>query len=398
MFDRVKKLVGLGSEEEDEDSGSTGVVMPTDSAVIKKTAKKVDLSRGDVKEAVENFQEMGAMAYPAIDERAVGREEKGSGKMGEEGPSFLYAIYEDDDVLVVGGAKSTIVTFASRLHLSNTETEAVTTAHRIAADMNGFSEHTVMDDIFLVPKKKKKTKSKSNSFGGIMGGKEDDEDSEEEKHVRELEESGFKLDASEVFDSPPEVEDQKLFGLTYRCEDGTMEVTLKPKDNEEEYHAVVKPNGDLLIPREIAVGLGVGRREVDWHDEDGKVIGRMKNGTSDKEVENFVRTSLSRDNIEGEIQAYLPDSHAAQVGVGEGDEAAVHLEPSDDGFAIVLTTDVSKGQPENSVEIRDIGTGTDMLCFAVPEEMAVILGVEDDEERQVEWGLRGNEMVGSVVQ
>ena len=397
VVDRIKKLVGMGSGGEDEgsSSGSDSAIMPTDSGVIKKTAKKVDLSRGDVKEAVENFQELGAMAYPAIDERAIGKDEKGDTKMGEEGPSFLYVIYEDDDVLAVGGAKSTILTFASRLNLTNKETQAVTEAHRVAADMNGLSEHTVMDDIFIVPKRG--TKEEVRSFAAANEEREKEVDMGDEG-ARELEENGFKLKASEVFESPPKPDDNEYFGVRYGCEEGAVEVTLEPEVGEDEKHrAVVQPNGDLLMPREIAVGLGVGHRDVEWEDEDGKVVGRMKNGTTDKEVENVVRTSLSMDNIEEEVQAHLPDSHVSRVGIKEGDEASVRLEPNDDDFAMVLKTDVPDAPSETSVEIKNIGTGTDMLCFAVPDEVAGLLGVDDDEDRQVEWGVRGDEMVGSVV-
>jgi len=395
VLDRIRKLVGMGADEEDTDSGGDGAIMPTNSRVIKKTAKKVDLSTGEVKEAVENFQELGAMAYPAIDERAVGKDEKAESKMGEEGPSFLYVIHEDEDVLVVGGAKSTILTFAGRLNLTNKETEAVTVAHRLAAGMNGLSEHTVMDDIFMVPKGGKK--KGATSFGGAEDTGRDDAE-EEDEAARELEESGFTISASEVFDTPPEVEEKEYFGLDCGCKDGAVEVTLEPGNGEREQHrAVVQPNGDLVIPREIAVGLGVEHRDIEWEDENGKVVGRMRNGSVEKEVEKVVRTSLSMDSIEEEVQAYLPDSHVSRIGVGEGDRAAIRLEPDGEEFAMVLTTDASDAPSETSVEIKNIGTGTDMLCFAVPDEIARLLGVDDDEERQVEWGLRGDEMVGSVV-
>ncbi len=395
VFERIKKLVGRGADEEDTDSGGDGAIMPTNSGVIKKTAKKVDLSRGDVKEAVENFQELGAMAYPAIDERAIGTEEKAESKMGEEGPSFLYVIHEDEDVLVVGGAKSTIVTFAGRLNLSNKETEAVTVAHRIAANMNGLSEHTVMDDIFMVPKRGKRKAPSSFADANEAGSDEAKRDAQD---AREPEESGFTISASEVFDSPPDVEENEYFGVSYGCKDGAVEVTLEPGTGGREKHrAVVQPNGDVVIPQEISVGLGVENRDIEWEDENGKAVGRMRNGSAEKEVKNPVRTTLSMDNIEEDLQAYLPDSHVSRIGISEGDTAAVRLEPDGDELAMALSTDTSYAPSEAMVEVRNIGTGTDMLCFAVPEEIAGLLGVDDDNERQVEWGIRGDKMVGRVL-
>jgi hypothetical protein len=394
VFERIKKLVGRGADDEDTGTGGDGAIMPTNSKVIKKTAKRVDISRGDVKEAVENFQELGAMAYPAIDERAIGMEEKGDTKMGEEGPSFLYVIHEDEDVLVVGGAKSTIVTFAGRLNLSNKETEAVTVAHRTAAKMNGLSEHTVMDDIFMVPKREKK--KKTGAFEG-PGEERGDETQNDPGDSGELEDGGLRISASEVFDSPPDVEEEEYFGVSYGCKDGAVEVTIEPDVGRQKHRAVVKPNGDVVMPREIAVGLGVEHRDVDWEDRNGKAVGRMRNGSVEKEAEDLVRTSLSMDNIEEDVQAYLPDGHVSRIGVSDGDEAAVKLEPDGDELVMVLSTDTSDVPPEAMVEIRNIGTGTDMLCFAVPEEIAGLLGVDDEKERQVEWGINGDEMVGSVV-
>jgi hypothetical protein len=394
VFERIKKLVGRGADDEDTGTGGDGAIMPTNSKVIKKTAKRVDISRGDVKEAVENFQELGAMAYPAIDERAIGMEEKGDTKMGEEGPSFLYVIHEDEDVLVVGGAKSTIVTFAGRLNLSNKETEAVTVAHRTAANMNGLSEHTVMDDIFMVPKREKK--KKTGAFEG-PGEERGDETQNDPGDSGELEDGGLRISASEVFDSPPDVEEEEYFGVSYGCKDGAVEVTIEPDVGRQKHRAVVKPNGDVVMPREIAVGLGVEHRDVDWEDRNGKAVGRMRNGSVEKEAEDLVRTSLSMDNIEEDVQAYLPDGHVSRIGVSDGDEAAVKLEPDGDELVMVLSTDTSDVPPEAMVEIRNIGTGTDMLCFAVPEEIAGLLGVDDEKERQVEWGINGDEMVGSVV-
>lgn len=394
VFDRVKKLVGRSSDEEG-DSGGDHVVMPDDSGVIKKTAKKVDLSKGDIKEVVERFQEAGAMAYPAINDRAVREGDDRSSKPNDEdGPSFFYVIYEDDEVLVVGGAKSLIRTFAERLNMSKTETKAVITANRLAADRNGLSEHVVMDNIFMVPKQ---GGSGAPKLEGLTE-KEEEEADEKEESIREVEENGFAIQASEVFENPPNLEERKHFGVTYRRDGNTITLTLNPNAvDDKSYHAVIQPEGEILIPHEIAIGLEVKHHDVDWEREDGKIIGTIKNGRMEEEVVDVVRTKLARDNIEEEIQAHLPSSHTNTLGINEEEEVGLRLEPKDDDFAMVLSSDPEEAPTDRTVRIKNIGTGTEILCFAVPDEVADVLGVNDGEEKQLEWGLRGDELVGTVV-
>ena len=391
VFDRVKKLVGGGSDDEGN-SGGDNVVMPDDPGVVKKTAKEVDLSKDEVKEVVERVQEVGAMAYPVIEERAVREDEDRSSKPnGEDGPSFFYVIYEDDEVLVVGGAKSLIRTFAGRLNMSKTEREAVTTANRLAANKNDLSEHVVMDDIFMVPKE-------GGSDAPNIGLTEKKEMGSDEKAdgIQEVEENGFGIQVSEVFDEAFDIEEKKHFGVTYGHEEGMITITLNPEaTGEESYHAVIQPEGEIFIPQKLAVGLEVEHRDVDWEKEEGKIIGRIENGRMEDDVVDVVRTKLAKDNIEEEVQAHLPGSHTSTLGINEDEEVALRLEPQDDDFAMVLSSDTN-GETR-SVRIKNIGTGTEILCFAVPEEVADVLEVNDDRERQLEWGLRGDELVGTVV-
>lgn len=393
VFDRVKKLVG-GSSDEEGNSGSDNVVMPDDSGVIKKTAKKVDLPRSEVKDVVERFQEVGAMAYPVIDDRAVREDDDRSSKPNdEEGPSFFYVIYEDDEVLVIGGAKSLIRTFAERLNMSKTETEAVITANRLAANRNGLSEHVVMDDIFMVPKQ---GGSGAPELEGLTETEEKEADEKADK-IQEIEENGFAIRASEVFGDSPDLEEKQHFGVNYTSKGNTITLTLNPDaTGDESHHAVIHPEGEILIPQELAVGLEVEHREVDWEKDEGKIIGRMENGRMDEEVVDVVRTKLAKDNIEEEVQAHLPSSHTNTLGINEEEKVSLRLEPKDEDFAMVLSSDTDDGTTR-TVRIKNIGTGTEILCFAVPEEVADVLDVNDGEERQLEWGLRGDELVGTVV-
>jgi len=397
VFDRVRNLIGGSSDKEGSDT-KEDVVMPTNPGVIKRTSKEVDLSRGDIKEAIERFQEVGAMAYPAIDKRAVrdGDDKSSKPMSDDDGPSFFYVVHEDDGVLVVGGAKNLLLTFADRLNLSNTETRAVTTAHRIAADMNGFSEHMVMDDIFMVPKREASGDAAlSLGTGKGSGGAE-----KKGERIREIEENGFALNTSEVLDELPDIEEKKRLGASYGCEGGSITLTLNPKDAEDgSHHAVMQPGGDLLLPQEIALGLEIEHRDIDWRMDDGNVVGRMEDGLIEDEVVDKVRTKLAKDSIEEEVQAHLPGSHTSTLGIGEDNEVAIYLEPDKDGdgFLMVLRPDGEGAPTDRTVEIKDIGTGTEMLCFAVPENIADVLDINDDEERQIEWGMREDEMVGEVV-
>ncbi|MDZ7687164.1 MAG: hypothetical protein U5J64_00315 [Halobacteriales archaeon] len=401
VFERVRNLVGGGSDKETNSGGGESVVMPTDSKIIRKTAKEVDLSKGEVKDVVERFQEVGAMAYPVIDERAVRGDDDKSGKPNDdEGPSFLYVIHEDDDVLVIGGAKNIILTFAGRLNLTNTETRAVTTANRLAGNLNGFSEHIVMDDIFIVPKDGRSGVSKE-SLGGLTETKTDDDTSEEkEDRIQEVEENGFTLRVSDLFEEEPDLDDKMHFSVTYGCDNGKITLVLDPKaSSDEPHHAVIHPDGEMFIPHEIAVGLGVKHREVEWENEDGKVVGRMGNGRAQEEFEtdDVVRTTLAKDNVDDEVQAHLSGSHTSSLGIDVGDEVALYVEPGDDDFSLVLSPDVSNTPSDRTVEIKNIGTGTEMLCIPLPEEIAEILDVNDNEERQIKWGASEDRLVGTVV-
>ena len=395
VFDRVKeKLTGSGSGERETD-----VVMPADSAVIKKTAKNVDLSREEVEDAVKRFQEVGAMAFPVIDKKAV-RGEGSTNVKDEETPSFLYAVHEDDEVLVVGGAKNILLSLADRLEMSNAERRAVTQAQRIAADANGFSEHMVMDDVFMVPKEKRFV-SRFNGLDDVGAESSNgaaDRLRDKMDGVREVEENGFVLETPERFGDALNLEEKKYFGVTYGSDRESLRLELDPSAGGDDVrHGVIQPNGNIHIPREIAVGLGVEHREVDWRMEDGRVVGIMQDGTIDDDIVDTVRTSLVEDNVNDQVRAHLAGSHTRTLNIEEGDEMAVYLEPDEDDFAIVATPRIFEAPTDAVVEVENIGKGTEMICFALPDEIADVLGVDDGKDRQVEWGIRGDELVGNVV-
>jgi len=397
VFDRVKRrLTG-----EDEEKVETSVTMPADPKVIKETAEDTDLSRDEVEDAVKRFQEVGAMALPVIDKKAV-RGEDGTSVKDDETPSFLYAVHENEEVLVVGGAKNVLLSLADRLEMSNAETRAVTLAQRVAADANGFSEHMVMDDVFMVPKEKRfvsrfdgleDVDGEGGDGGGAAEALRDKMDG-----VREVEKNGFVLETPDRFGNALNLDEKKYFGVTYGSGRGTLTLELDPAASGDDVrHGVIKPNGNIHIPREIAVGLGVEHRGVEWKMKNGKVVGEMEGESTDHEPEDTVRTSLVEDNVNEEVRAHLSSNHTKMLNIEEGDELAVYLEPNGGDFAVVATPHILDAPTDAIIEVENIGKGTEMICFSLPEEVADVLGVDDGRDRQVEWGIRGDELVGSVV-
>lgn len=395
VFDRVKEKISGGGEDDTE----SGVVMPADSKIVKKTSKEVDLPRDETEEAVKKFQEVGAMAYPVIDKKAVRGDDKSSKAKEEGSPSFLYAVHENEEVLVVGGAKNILLTLADRLDMSNTETRAVTLAQRLAAERNGFSEHMVMDDVFMVPKEKRFA-SRFDGLDDIAGGDGNgaaDKIRDKMDGVREVEENGFVLETPDRFEEALNLRDKKYFGVSYASNGRVMKIALDPKGREHSFHSVIQPNGNIHIPHEIAVGLGVEYREISWSMEDGKIVGRMEDEPMEGELIDTVRTSLVEDNVNDMMRAHLSGGHTRTLNLEEGDEIAVYLEPDGDDFALVATPLIYDAPTDAIVEVENIGTGTEMLCFAVPDEMAKVLEIDDGKDRQIEWGIRGEDLVGGIV-
>ncbi|MFP4188821.1 MAG: hypothetical protein ACLFR5_05385, partial [Halobacteriales archaeon] len=216
--------------------------------------------------------------------------------------------------------------------------------------------------------------------------------------VREVEENGFVLETPDRFGNALNLDEKKYFGVTYGTDRESLRLELDPSAGGEGVrHSVIQPDGNIHIPREIAVGLGVEHRDVDWRMEDGKVVGVMEDDKMEDEVEDTVRTSLVEDNVNDMVRAHLAGSHTRTLNIEEGDEMAVYLEPDDDDFAIVATPHIFEAPTDSVVEIENIGKGTEMICFSLPEEIADVLEVDDGKDRQVEWGIRGDELVGNVV-
>lgn len=228
VFDRVKEKISGGGE----DDSDSDVVMPANSKIIKKTSKEVDLPRDETEEAVKKFQEVGAMAYPVIDKKAVRGDDKSSKAKEEGSPSFLYAVHENEEVLVVGGAKNILLSLADRLDMSNTETRAVTLAQRLASERNGFSEHMVMDDVFMVPKEKRF----ASRFDGLDDIADGDGDGtaqtlrDKMDGVREVEENGFVLETSDRFGEALNLRDKKYFGVSCSSNGRVIKLALDPKE------------------------------------------------------------------------------------------------------------------------------------------------------------------------
>ena len=390
VFDKLREKI---SGEDDE--VSTDICMPADPDIVERTAEHVEIEREVVEETVKRFQEVAAMIFPMLDDKTVRADDATSAKDSET-PSFLYAVYEDDDVLVVGGAKNILLNLADRLELSNSETRAVTLAHKFAGDANGVAEHMVMDDIFVVPKEQRFA-SRLDSDGR----KEDAKNKLREKmdEIEKVEEDGFVLQTSERFGDTLNLESKKYFGVNFDYDRNHIRLALDPKSTGSDKHAVIMPNGNVCIPREIGIGFDLKERHTEWKMEDGKVVGKIesKEPFDEDGLLDIVRTSIVEDNVRGEIQAHLPGSHTRELGLEDEDEVAFYLEPAGERLALVLTEFIYEAPTDTVVDVQNIGTGTEMLCFTVPDEHADLLGIDDGRERQVEWGLRDGELVGRIV-
>jgi len=398
VFDKVKDKFSNNSQKE---KGSKGVIMPADPEVVEETADELGMSPEVIEDNIKRFQEISAKAFPMIDEKTV-RGDEGSSAKEESTPSFLYSVYEDDDVLVIGGAKNIILNLADRLDLDNTETRAVTAAHSLAADLNGFSEHMVMDEVYMVPKeqrfasrldKEEKGEKKAASNGGAQALQEKMEG------IKQVEETGFVLETPERLEETLNLEDKKYFGLSVNYDRKRVRLALDPRSSDEDSrHSLVRPDGNILIPREIGVAFGLEHRDVNWGIDDGKIVGKI--GCEDFREEDLVdevKTSVVEDNIKGELQAHLSSNHTRTLSFEVGNKVALYLQPAGDELAIVATKMTHEAPTEFTVEVGDLGKATNMVFIEIPDEFADVLGIDDGLEHQFEWGIRGPELVGRVI-
>ncbi|MDY6779642.1 MAG: hypothetical protein SV760_03670 [Halobacteria archaeon] len=409
VFENVRdRLSEIGSEDDEE---TVDVVMPSDSKVIKRVSNEVDLDSEEVEDAVKKFQEVGNMIYPTVEEKAVGEGESSGGEKEEGSPEFLYEIDENQATLVVGGAKNIVHNLAERIGLSQVEVKAVRMAQRVAADANGYAEHVVMDDIFMLPKEQR-FPSRFDSMADVESdGRTQEEMEERMRRIRETDEEGYEMGTPKLLSERLDLEERKYFNVRVETLDGGIALVLDPQMGRGEYDAIIYPDASIKFSRSLGEALDLRNRETQWGVDDGEFVVVVENdlhvGRTD--IGQEVKTSVMENEtvVDGEtkevLRAHLSGGHVRTAGVEEGDRAVVRLQSVDDEIWMVFKARWNvKGDvgDESIVEVENMGEGTEMMCFTVPEGMVDVLGLEEASRIQMEWGTfePENAAVGHVIE
>lgn len=390
VFDRVRDAL---SEDE---QGPSGITMPSDGSVVGNVSSEVDLTREETREVLEKFQELSHMIHPMVADSAV--EERGAQHRQEgESPSFIYTVFEDEDVLAVGGAKNIMMGLTDRLDLDSVEQKAVVLAHRLAAEEAGLSQHTVMDDVYMVPKRLR--------FDGRLDGDEIDvermsqEDAGEAlqrkmERVQEVDEDGFEVRPPETLTEAIELESRKLLGVEHGYEGDVLRLVLDPRrSGDADWPGVMDVEGAVHLPQGLAEVLDLEGRDKNWGVDGGRLVCVLESQIdADGRSRDTLGTAMTADEIAGTHRAVLPSSRSRDVGLHEGDDAGFYVEAIDDDIHVVLTPDSRRGA---AVTVENIGPGAEMLAVEIPEYAVELLDVEA--EHPVEWMVRDGSLVGRVA-
>ncbi len=390
VFDRVRDAL---SEEE---GGSSGVTMPSDGSVLRSVTDQVDLSQEEVRRVVEKFQEMSQMIQPMVAESAV-ENRAAQHRKDDESPSFVYTVFEDEDVLAVGGAKNIVMGLTDRLDFDSVERKAVVLAHRQAAEEAGLSQHTVMDDVYMVPK--------SLRFEGRLDRDEIDvertggEDAGEAlqrkmERVQEVDEDGFEVHPPDRLTEAIELDSRKLLGVEHGYEGDVLRLVFDPRrGGDADWPGVMDVEGAVHVPDGLAEVLAVEERETTWGVEGGRMVCVLESRIdADERSRDTLGTAITSDEIAGTHRAVLPSGRARDVGLHEGDDAGFYLEAIDDDIHVVVTPHSDRGA---AVSVENIGPGAEMLAIELPEAAVELLDVEA--EHPVEWMVRDGSLVGRVA-
>lgn len=397
VIDKVRNAV-----DRVRSNGSTdfGIVMPADSGIIKKTSKATNIDTTEAAETIKKFQEVGRVMYPVIEQKTVDGQDVSKMKnvKGDENPSFLYSIDERDNVLVVGGAGNIIASLAGKLDMSSVETNMIRTAHRLAAEANGYSEHILMDDVLIVPK--------VEQFPEVLENKEkhrgeDLEKKKQAEELREIDEEGYTIETPEKIETALNIDNRIYAEVSWECRAGEIALRFDPNATRGGSRpSIVKPNGDIVVSREMAEVFGIRNREIAWDIEGGSIVGTFigEMEEKDRQITDTIRTSITRDEVERKVYVHLSSDHLRSLGLEDGDVVSLYLDGLKDSVMIVLTPDADRAPTDFKVTIRNRGTGTEMLCFVVPPELEKVLDLAERTDAKMEWGLGQNEIVGKVIE
>ncbi len=372
--------------------------MPSDHDVVRDVSKQVEMTKDETRKTVEKFQEVSKMIQPMVAESTVGK--RPSANRSDDGPpAFIYTVHENDDVLAVGGAKNIMMGVSERLDFDSVERKAVVLSHQEAAERAGLSEHTVMDDVYMVPKKLRFESQLEDDEIEIERQSEEGTGEALQRRMelmQEVDEDGYVLQPPDQLTDALDLESRKLLEVTHEHDGDLHKLLFDPRGGQDDgWPAVLAVDGSRSIHPELADVRDVEGRELRWGVDDGKMVSVLESKLDSVEHgRDSLSTAITVDDIAGRHRAVVPSGRARDVGVGEGEMATFYVEAIDDDLYIVVAeraTDYS-GAP---VEIENIGPGTEMLTFELPEHAAEILEVEA--ERSVEWRLHDRRLVGRVT-
>lgn len=390
VFDRLRDAF---SEEEE---GPSGVTMPSDDSVVRRVSNQVDLSQEETRRAVEEFQEMSQMIQPMVAESAV-EDRAAQHRKDDESPSFVYTVFEDRDVLAVGGAKNIVTGLTDRLDFDSVERKAVVLAHRQAAEEAGLSQHTVMDDVYMVPKTLRfEGRLDRDEIDVERTGGEDAGEALQRKmeRVQEVDEEGFELHPPARLTEAIELDTRKLLGVEHGYEGDVLKLVFDPRrGGDADWPGVMDVEGRIHVPDGLAEVLAVEERDTTWGVEEGRMVCVLDSEIdADERSRDTLGTAITSDEIAGTHRAVLPSGRGREVGLHEGDDAGFYLEAIEDDIHVVVTPHSDRGA---AVSIENIGPGAEMLAVELPEFAVELLDVEA--EHPVEWMVRDGSLVGRVA-
>ncbi|MDY7081976.1 MAG: hypothetical protein SXQ77_06115 [Halobacteria archaeon] len=407
VFDKVRDAITTLGPRRGE---GTEVVMPTNPKVLKKTSKKTGLEKERIERNMKKFQEAGRVMYPLIEKKAVEGQKmsKADQVKGSENPTFLYTIDETEEVLVVGGAGNILHGIADRLGLMSMEAEAIRQAHQLAANKNGYGKHMVMDDVFIVSKRKRfAIENQENGNGDVekngkpTGGEAKKHSTINEEKIEEIEKSGLGISIPTELIEEVGIEEKTCAKVKYEARGGEIGLIFDHNATDRIFRSgVIDPEGRVVVAEEIQTAFGIEGREIGWRVENNKPVGTLLSEVDDSmdEVGRKIRTRIMTDEVEKELFAHLSSDHLRALNVGDGDYATIHLDAAEHEIKLVLSPLSEDAPSDYTVRIQNRGTGTEMMCFAVPEVFYKVLRLDGEKRGKIEWGLGKNELLGKVVE
>lgn len=357
------------------DDDGPGPVFPTDDAVVARVSSDASLGETRIREITGAVQDVIDSMYPQLAEEAVAADDE-RGAAQEEG--FLYGFRASQDVLVVGGAAGVLSGVGDRLGLSTIEVEAVRDAHRIAANMNGYAEHVVMDDVVLARDRHvDRNVDVSDGQAALADA------------VEGVSDDGYPLATPGTL-AGLDLDEEKYFGVTPAFPDDGVELRFDPADRDAPYHAVVAADGTVRISDDLGRALALDRRDVSWDSVEGAIVARC--GPLVDTVPGGRHTKLvKRDGWEG----HVPNDALRRADLETGDDAAMAIDAVGGERLVVVDPDVRGDVAVGAVATS--GVGTQRTVVELPEAVEDVLELERGNVN-VAWDVEDGVLVGNLLE